>query len=149
MNCEQACAEMNFILNNLDLEDLEKIPKAFVQFFADNMDKNYKVNIDLDKPLYEQNLLEETKAFIKIIDLNYFTSKENLEKKIVELGLDNKSENNSYENIFQNKNISSIDISKINIEKSNHQDLSLVQYKESNKIIKFIKNLLNKFLKKT
>lgn len=146
MNYEQACAEMNFILNNLDLEDLEKIPKAFVQFFADNMDKNYKVNIDLDKPLYEQNLLEETKAFIKIIDLNYFTSKENFEKKIAELGLDDKNENNSYENIFQNKNISSID--KITIEKSNHQNLSLVQYKEENKIIKFIKNLLNKFLKK-
>ncbi len=33
MNYEQACAEMNFILNNLDLEDLEKIPKAFAQFF--------------------------------------------------------------------------------------------------------------------
>lgn len=146
MNYEQACAEMNFILNNLDLEDLEKIPKAFVQFFANNMDKNYKVNIDLDKPLYEQNLLEETKAFIKIIDLNYFTSKENFEKKIAELGLDDKNENNSYENIFQNKNISSID--KITIEKSNHQNLSLVQYKEENKIIKFIKNLLNNFFKK-
>lgn len=143
MNCEQACAEMNFILNNLDLEDLEKIPKAFVQFFADNMDKNYKVNIDLSKPLYEQNLLEETKAFIKIIELNYFTPKENLEKKIADLGLDDKNETNSYENIFQNKNIGI----KSTIEETNHQNLSLVQYKEENKIIKFIKNLLNKFIK--
>lgn len=148
MNYEQACAEMNFILNNLELEDLEKIPKAFIQFFADNMDKNYKVNIDLNKPLYEQNLLEETRAFIKIIDLNYFTSKENLERKIAELGLDDIKENNSYKNIFQNKNISSIDISKNTIEISNQQNLSLVQYKEENKIIKFIKNLLNKFIKK-
>lgn len=148
MNCEQACAEMNFILNNLDLEDLEKIPNGFVQFFAENMDKNYEVNIDLNKPLYEQNLLEETKAFIKIIDLNYFTSKENRAQKIAELGLNDESENDSYENIFQNKNISSIDISKNTTEESNHQNLSLVQYKEENKIIKFIKNLLNKFFKK-
>ncbi len=147
MNCEQACAEMNFILNNLDLEDLEKIPKGFVQFFAENMDKNYEVNIDLNKPLYEQNLLEETRAFIKIINLNYFTSKEDRAKKIAELGLEDENENDSYENIFKNKNISSIDISKSTTEESNNPNLSLVQYKEENKIIKFIKNLLNKFLK--
>ncbi len=149
MNCEQACAEMNFILNNLDLKDLEKIPKGLVRFFEENMDKSYKVNIDLNKPLYEQNLLEETKAFIKIIDLNYFTSKENRARKIAQLDLDDKSKNDGYDNIFQNKNISSIDISKNATEESNDQNSSLVQYKEENRIIKFLKNLLNKFFKKT
>ena len=77
MNYEKACSEMNFILNNLNLDDLEKIPKSFIQFFANNMDTEYPVNIDINKPLYEQDLLEETKAFIKIIQINYFTSEEN------------------------------------------------------------------------
>lgn len=148
MNCEQACAEMNFILNNLNQQDLEKIPKSFVQFFSENMDKNYEITIDLNKPLYEQNLLEETKAFIKIIELNYFTPKENRAKKIAELGLNDIDEHYSYENLFKNQNISSIDISKNPIEETTNQNLSLVEYREENKIIKFIKNLLSKFFKR-
>ncbi len=87
MNYEQACSEMNFILNNFEEEDLKLIPKKLIDFFEKNMDKDYIVNIDLDKPLDEQNLLEETKAFIKIIEINYFTPLEERKEKAEKLGV--------------------------------------------------------------
>lgn len=145
MNYEQACSEMNFILNNLKLEDLEKIPKSFIQFFANNMDSEYPVNIDLNKPLYEQNLLEETKAFIKIIQINYFTLEENRSEKIAELGLDDVNENYSYENLFRN-GITNINSDKKTVETA--ENTSLIEYKDENKIVKFFKNLFNKFFRK-
>lgn len=145
MNYEQACSEMNFILNNLKLEDLEKIPKSFIQFFANNMDSTYQVNIDLNKPLYEQNLLEETKAFIKIIQINYFTLEENRSEKIAELGLDDVNENYSYENLFKNGiTNNNSDIKTV----ETAENTSLIKYKDENKIVKFFKNLFSKFFRK-
>ncbi len=146
MNYEQACSEMNFILNNLNLDDLEKIPKSFIQFFANNMDTEYPVNIDINKPLYEQDLLEETKAFIKIIQINYFTPEENRAKIISELGLDDINNNDNYADLFQN---STTMVDNTTTDANIYQSTTaLIEYKKENAFIKFIKNLMNKVFKK-
>lgn len=156
MNYEQACSEMNFILNNLNLDDLKKIPQKIVQFFEDNMDREYHVNIDLSKPLYEQDLLEETKAFIKIIQINYFIPEEKRKEKMVELGFFNMSGNDifSYDKLFQNDVTGNSIFDKDEIETVKkaevieNTDTSLIKYKDENKIIKFFKNLISKFFGK-
>lgn len=152
MNYEQACSEMNFILNNLSLDDLEKIPQKIIQFFSDNMDKEYQVNIDLDKPLYEQSLLEETKAFIKIIQVNYFIPKEKRAEKIAELGMNDindtfTNDKNIIDNDSNKREIEIINKSKI-VEENSKSNVSLIEYKNENKIIKFFKNMINKIFGK-
>lgn len=140
MEFEQACTEMNYILENLNPEDLKKIPENFVKFFNENMDKNYKHKLTNTKPLYEQKLKEETKAFIKIVYMNYLATEE---KKIETLKLIKDEEKrykekiqiNIKEDIFENENTETYEFQ----EKSTE----MVVYKE-NKIIKFIKNILKK-----
>ena len=157
MSYEQACSEMNFILNNLNFDDLEKIPQKIIQFFADNMDKEYQVDIDLDKPLYEQDLLEETKAFIKIIQINYFIPKEKRAEKIAELGMNDIDDTLNYDKLFQNNVTIDNDFNKNEIktvkkpeiiEENIETNTSLIKYKDENKIIKFFKNIFNKIFGK-
>ena len=148
INYEQACSEMNFILNNLKVDDLEKIPKKFIQFFANNMDNEYQVKIDLSRPLYEQDLLEETKAFIKIIQIKYFTPEGKYKEKIIELGFDNVNDTFSYDSLFKNRIAKNNNSNKKVIEKG-ETNTSLIKYKNENKIISIIKNIITKFFMKS
>lgn len=80
----EACSEMDFIINNLDEELANKIPDKIKVFFRENKAKNYKINLTVDKPLYEQNLLEETEIFIQIIFKLFMSSQEEKNKYIAE-----------------------------------------------------------------
>lgn len=80
----EACSEMDFILNNMDEEFLNKVPNKLKDFFKNNKAKNYKVKIDLSKNLYEQKLLEETEIFLQIIYKLFIASKMEKEQYIAE-----------------------------------------------------------------
>lgn len=72
MEFEQACSEMNYILEHLNPVDKKKIPEAVINFFKENKSIFYKPELDVTKKLSEQNLKDETKAFIEILDKKYF-----------------------------------------------------------------------------
>ncbi len=65
-NFSKACSEMNFILNNMDQNFSNKISDKFKRFFLDNKSDDYVVNLKVDKPLYQQKLLEETEIYLQI-----------------------------------------------------------------------------------
>lgn len=81
---DEACSEMDFIISNMDTGFLDKIPDKLKKFFKENKSNKYKVNLKVDKPLYEQNLLEETQIFIQIIYKLFIASKPEKEKYISE-----------------------------------------------------------------
>lgn len=83
-NLSKACSEMNFIIDNLNTEFSNKIPDRIKNFFKNNKDKNYKVNLTVDTPLYNQNLLEETKIFIQIIFKLFIAEKSEKDNYIAE-----------------------------------------------------------------
>ena len=72
MEFEQACSEMDYILEHMNPNDLKKIPKDVINFFKENKSILYRVQLDETKNLYEQELKDETKAFIKILLAKYF-----------------------------------------------------------------------------
>lgn len=76
MEFEKACNEVDFILNHLNPDDRKKLPESLINFFKENKDIFYEVNIDTSKPLYDQELKEETKAFLQIIKETYFSNDE-------------------------------------------------------------------------
>lgn len=119
MEFEEACSEMNFILDHMNPNDLKKIPKEVRDFFRDNKSILYKVNLDETRNLYEQELKDETKAFIKIIYAKYFGREE------------------------EKQEINDI-INKEETKESNNQTTEIVIYKE-NKILKIIKKIINAF----
>ena len=83
-NLGKACSEMDFIITNLDTETSNKIPERIKNFFKNNKEKNYKVNIKVDIPLYDQPLLEETAIFIQIVFKLFIAEKSEKEKYIAE-----------------------------------------------------------------
>lgn len=76
MEFEKACSEVDFILKHLNIEERKKIPKKVLDFFKLNKDLFYEVKLDTNIPLEDQNLKEETKAFLQIIKDNYFKEEE-------------------------------------------------------------------------
>lgn len=76
MNFEQACAEMEYIINHMEPSERAKIPQEVKKFFTQNKDYTYTVNLDYTKNLSDEKLKEETEAFIEIIYNKYLKNNE-------------------------------------------------------------------------
>lgn len=136
MEFSEACCEVDFILANLNPEDKKKIPKSVFEFFKENKSLFYNVNLTTEKPLKEQDLKDETKAFLQIINYKYFSNKEQKEqfKEIFK-------EDEDITDMFSKDTI----IQDFNEEKfSSEENKELTVYKE-NKLLIFIKKILNIF----
>ena len=79
----QALFEVYKILENTDEEIKNKIPEKFIKFVKENMDTNYKFELEKGKELVRQNLKSETKQIIALI-YKYYICGEEERKKIVE-----------------------------------------------------------------
>ena len=71
MEFEEACSEMNFIIEHMEPSISAKIPDKLKDFFKFNKSMFYKVNLTTEKSLAKQELKDETKAFIEIIKEKY------------------------------------------------------------------------------
>lgn len=71
-----ALAEVDEILKLSDEESVNKISKEFLEFIKNNKSKDYKVKIDSNKCLQEQNLLYETKVILATIYRDYWATEE-------------------------------------------------------------------------
>lgn len=64
---KKACQEVSQIIQYLDEENYSKIPKNLIKLIEKEKDRNYKVQIASDTPIYEQQLLKETKSILAVI----------------------------------------------------------------------------------
>ena len=74
------CSEMNCILNQLDINDLLKIPAELINYFKENADKQYDCKIDFTLPLENQNLNPETMNYLCAINYLYLSDKSEQEE---------------------------------------------------------------------
>lgn len=122
MEFEQACSEIDYILEHMNPSDLKKIPKEVINFFKENKSILYRVKLDETKNLYEQELKDETKAFIKILNAKY---------------LGGEKEKQELTDILNDNEI---------IEEVTSTETGMIVYKENiflkifNKILKWVKN---------
>ena len=68
--------EVFTILNLLPDVEKAKIPKEKFDFYRECMNKEYNTNIDLMKPISEQNLLKQTRAILANIFKMYLATDE-------------------------------------------------------------------------
>lgn len=120
MEFQEACSEIDYIFEHMNPTDKNKIPQKVRNFFKSNKSIFYKVNLDPSKNLEDQELKEETKAFIAIINYKYLLG-ENAKEEFNEI-----LKNDTLEEIADQK-----------------EEVTMVVYKE-NKIIVFFKNLFKK-----
>lgn len=107
-NSQIAFAEVYDIIKHSNKEIQQKIPKKFIHLLTTNMAENYKVNIDYDKSISEQeNIQHETKVMLGIIYRDFLcdveTKKKLFEKDRKELEKieKEKQEKYSYNNLFK------------------------------------------------
>ena len=104
---KRAFSEIIEILNHTDKQLVEKIPDNFIKFLFENMDKEYKVEIDFFDENWENTILEETKAILALIYRDYIVSIE--ERK--DLLIEEKEEKEKQERELREKYDKSISIS--------------------------------------
>ena len=106
---EEACMEINEILEFLDEEEVNKIPYELRELFKKVELKNYNPHIDSSKSLDRQELKKETKDILAYLYLNYWCDEtekkevnkilyKNFEKKQLEL-----SKKYNPKDIFKNR----------------------------------------------
>ena len=132
----KAFKEVYIILNKSSKEELNKIPKSFVEFIEKNMDTDYNPQINFNEN-FENSVLEETLLILALIYRDYLIPEE--ERKILiqeeEKQLEELKESYSVEKLFKKRKQESEE-STINIRQK------LVVIKEE----KWYKKVLNKIL---
>lgn len=143
----EAVVEVLDILEHTKKEDVNKIPKKFIEFLENNKSKTYISNLDHTKTIKEMNLKPKTQALLGLIYLKYWANEEEkieFRKKAQVNEFNYQKElNEKYnpDNLFKNKNA-------VNIEKNETiQQTSLVEIKKETimqKIISKIKEMFKK-----
>ena len=87
----KAFKEIYVILNRSSRDELDKIPKSFINFIENNMDVNHNPKIEFNEK-FEKSVLEETLLLLALIYRDYLISEEersillkNEEEKVEEL----------------------------------------------------------------
>ena len=143
INMEEAFADINFILLNLEPELSSKIPNNIKEFFKKNYNPKYKTNISLDMPLFLQNLNPKTEELLTLLLYNYIYDEKEKEDLLKQL-----QKNDEIEQSILN---SRVDIKKIfedNNTKTIPKEESLlpIEIKKENliqKLLSFIKKTIS------
>ncbi len=138
---KQSLKEVNTILNFMGKEYINKLPNKLVSFIKENMDNSYISNINVNTPINEQPIKNDTKILLSLLYRHYWCSEEKKRELLKEdVHLKNEREKEIREkynpdNIFKNKQ------QKIISEESVVNNVSMVEYKESifKRILKKIK----------
>lgn len=139
----KAYKEVLEIIKYFPKEEYNKIPKEKIEFFKQNMDKNYEFSINPQIDLSKQKISKEANAIIVNLYQNYFATEEQKVKinKILELNElkveQEKRKKYNIEDIFKSKKIENIEEKKL----KNADNISLVEHKETF-FIKFKKIVL-------
>ena len=137
-----AYTEVIEILKYVPDEDVQKIPEEKLEFYKNNMNKEYQYSLDMTKEFEEQEMSEITKAILANIFRDYWATpyqKERIEAKErydLEKIEEEKREKYNPDNIFKNKEEKVIE--KVNL------PVEIKKKTFFKKLITFIKRLFNK-----
>lgn len=133
-----AYAEIDEILNLLEDNYRERVPKKVRDFFKEEKMKDYHPEIDIEKPLIEQNLKRETMVLLAILNLNYWCENEEEKQRFLNELDKNEEEKKELEEKYNPDNLF-----KKKQDESTENNLQIIEYKKPN----FIQILLTKIKK--
>lgn len=139
----KAYKEVLEIIKYFPEDELNKIPQEKIDYYKENMDKEYKFAINPKIDLSEQNISKEASAIIVTLFRDYFATKEQ-KKKLEEIIKLNKIKLEKEKKIKYNPD----DLFKSNNNENinqNNKETVLVAYKESffTKFKKFVFRILH------
>ena len=72
----KAYTEVNCLLEYLPQSYIDRLPKKLIELIKRQSNEQYKINIDINKSLLEQNFSKKTKDLIAVIKYNYWSTDE-------------------------------------------------------------------------
>lgn len=141
----KAYTEVLEIINHFQKEDYSKIPHEKIEFYKNNMDKNYYFKINPEVALYEQNISKEANSILINLYKDYFATEKQkviiddiLEQNQIETEIDKREKYNP-DDLFKN-----INRNKLSNEAIENNKLPIEIKKENffNKFIMYIKSLI-------
>ena len=99
---KQALAETSTVINFMNEDLVKKIPKDILSLIEVNKDKNYKVNILPEVPIYEQNIKKETKGILAVLYREYICD-ENERKRLKKEEKEYFERKYSVDKLFENR----------------------------------------------
>ena len=137
-----AYAEIDEILNLLEDDYREMVPKKVRDFFKEEKMKDYHPEIDIEKPLIEQNLKRETMVLLAILNLNYWCENEEEKQRFLNELDKNEEEKKELEEKYNPDNLF-----KKKQDESTENNLQIVEYKKPN-FIQILFTKIKKILKR-
>lgn len=130
MNLEtrQAYCEVDKILELISDDLSNKIPVKLKEFFKREMDKNYIPQIDINKPIKEQNLKRKTMIIVSNLNLQYWCKDDNKKQELLEKYSKN---NKKYQEELREKyNPDNIFKQKIIVVEEKKEESGVIEYKQ-------------------
>lgn len=142
INTRQAYSEIDAFLGILSEEKRNEIPKKLITLFKKEKDQSYVKEIDINAPLKNQNLKEETLDIIAFLNLQYWCKDETEKERLMKIYTRNEQkyqeelrEKYNPDNLFMKKTVK-----EPKQEETVQNNVSMVEYKESI-IIKIINRI--------
>lgn len=111
INTRNAYAEVDNFIECLDLYHKNKVPDDIREYFKREKSKNYNKMIDINQPIKNQNLMDETLAIIAMLNLKYWCDDEEEKKRLINIYLENErkihdelKEKYDIERVFKERN---------------------------------------------
>lgn len=133
--------EVYEILENTENELLAKIPTKFIDFIKENINENYKTNIQQDVDIDKQPLLKETEAVLSLIYRSYWATDEEKQEFTIKDQQEFIKKDEKKKEQYKGKDIYQVFEERKNINKITIDNNLMVIKKEN-----FIKRFFNKIL---
>lgn len=91
-NIRESYSEVLEILKYMDTSVTNKIPRQLIEYFEENASKEYVEHINPKYSLKSQNLNENTKTLLALINVKYWASDEHKQKLITKYNVNNYKE---------------------------------------------------------
>ena len=136
--------EVYEILENTENELLAKIPTKFMNFIKENINENYKTNIQQDVDIDKQPLLKETEAVLSLIYRSYWATDEEKQEFAIKDQQEFIKKDEKKKEQYKGKDIYQVFEERKNINKITI-DNNLMVIKKENFIKRFFNKILNIF----
>ena len=103
-NLKKAYSEIYKILNLMEEEYVNKVPKKLKDLFEREKEDNFSVNINIDKPLENQNLQKDTLTILAILYINYWSKSDEEKQELIKIFSDVDKKNKEFystDNLFK------------------------------------------------
>ena len=141
INTREAYAEVDNFIECLDSYDKNKVPESIRKYFKKEKSKNYNKIIDVNQPIKDQNLKDETLAIIAMLNLKYWCDDEEEKKRLMTIYSENEKK-------YQNELNEKYDIEKIFEERNNKKLEKNVPEIKKESFWDKLKNMILKMFKK-